>query len=323
MTIVTACGIAVADIIAADLPKISPPGKVLFTPVNLCIGGHPCNVSIDLVQMGISPSQVNVVISIGRDPFGDFIRRMLKSRRIIVDAYESDKHTSRNIILVVKGEDRRFHVDVGANEDMDPSHVLTVLKRRRPKIFYVGGTGMLGRFDERLEEVCKFARGMGCTTFLDIISPYGKNWDYILPALRWTDIFHCNDIELMNICGRRKLDRALEDLTEIGVGACIVTMGEKGALASVFGRRMKIPAFKVKVVDPTGAGDAFCAGIIFMLITKYRSSLDEGIQSLGPHEWEDVLRYASACGAASCTAVGTTTAVRREVVEEIYRKESK
>lgn len=49
LMLVTTCGIAVADIIAADLPSIASPGEAVFgrRGTELHVGGHPLNVSID------------------------------------------------------------------------------------------------------------------------------------------------------------------------------------------------------------------------------------------------------------------------------------
>jgi len=42
----------------------------------------------------------------------------------------------------------------------------------------------------------------------------------------------------------------------------IVTDGEAGVIALHMGKYVQQPGFKVDVIDPTGAGDAFCAGLL-------------------------------------------------------------
>jgi len=79
------------------------------------------------------------------------------------------------------------------------------------------------------------------------------------------------------------------------------------------------------VVDPTGAGDAFCAGIMFKLAREpFRSILGRKNQlsNLALNHWKEILTYASACGAACCTALGTTTAVKPPIIHEMMREQS-
>ena len=105
----------------------------------------------------------------------------------------------------------------------------------------------------------------------------------------------------------------------------LISAGEKGLYAMVKGRVIMAPSFKVDTVDPTGAGDALCAGVMYKLLNEpYRSRIgsDAGLESLNLEDWKDVLMYALACGAACCTATGTTTAVRPEIIQEILEDQA-
>ena len=48
--LVTCAGVYVVDIFAADLPKVSDPGELVYAPrgIEVYIGGHSVNVSINL-----------------------------------------------------------------------------------------------------------------------------------------------------------------------------------------------------------------------------------------------------------------------------------
>ncbi len=70
-----------------------------------------------------------------------------------------------------------------------------------------------------------------------------------------------DEIELLT--GKAKLDSAIETLHDQGVETVIVTLGMKGAILSTKGNLINIPACKpTKVVDPTGAGDAFIGSFL-------------------------------------------------------------
>ena len=196
--LVTACGIAVLDIIAADLPHVANPGEVVFGPegIKFHIGGHTCNVTVDLVQMGVKGKYISAIISIGADLPGAFIEGILKSKGIVVHPLKANLQTSSNLILIVKGEDRRFHVDVGANIYLDPDKAVSIVRREKPSIFYIGAPGWLGKFDDDLPRVCREVKEVGSLTLASVIAPYRKDWSYITPALEYIDILHGNAFEL-------------------------------------------------------------------------------------------------------------------------------
>jgi ribokinase len=84
-------------------------------------------------------------------------------------------------------------------------------------------------------------------------------------------------------------------LRELGVGNLIVTRGSHGALVLSADGVQEIPGVAVAVVDSTGAGDAFNAGLAV--------ALAEG-QSLA-----DAVRYANCAGALACTRLGVIPAL--------------
>ena len=313
-----------ADVIAADLPKVSDPGELTFAPIGirLAIGGHPANVSVDLLQLGIARGEVGLVGAVGTDVFGDFMEKTLRERGVITHLKRvSGVGTTSDAILVVKGEDRRFHVDLGASWYFDPDELLPVLRREKPSLLYVA-VGICGRLDERLAEVLEEGKRLGCVTFVDLAAPYGKGWDFIRGPLRWTDIFHCNDEEAMNISGTKGLDEAKNGLINMGAKMVFVTLGTKGAtLQDSRGVSMEQIPFKVDAVDPTGAGDAFCAGIITEMIKG--NLLGKIAVGLDLESMKHLLTVGQATGAVCTMGVGATTTVTRENLDRLLTDQGK
>ncbi len=314
--LVLTTGILVVDIIAAELPRIAEEGELLYVPsgITVTLGGHAGNVSIDLVQLGLKVGEVHLVSVVGKDVFGDFVERFLTERDVKVRLKRVDAHTSKNLILVVKGEDRRFHVDAGSNLFLDREFVEKTVEELKPKVLYIGGAGMLGEFDYCLPEVLEVARRIGALTFLDIVAPYGKDWSFFREAIAHCDIFHCNLLEASKITGEGDALSALKSLKKLGCKFPIITMGDRGLIAIFKNTFMEMPAFKVNVVDPTGAGDAFCAGLIFKLVEN-----PDYVENYTIEEIVDGLIFGSASGAVCCMAKGTTTNVKRDEVEALLR----
>jgi sugar/nucleoside kinase (ribokinase family) len=77
------------------------------------------------------------------------------------------------------------------------------------------------------------------------------------------NIYKSSKIEIEAVTGLSDLDSAIKMVHDHGATMALVTMGAKGAVLSVEGTRYDIPACKPeKIVDPTGAGDAFIGGFL-------------------------------------------------------------
>jgi len=321
--LVTCVGILVADIIAADLPRVSDPGELLFTgrDIELHIGGHAANVSIDLRKLDLKLGEVSSVGAVGEDIFGKYVESILEGHGVISHLQRTQgASTSKDLILVVKGQDRRYHVDVGANWNLSLNHVLSVLDEETPLIFYVGGVGFMGEFDEKLPKLLQRAKELRCLTFVDPVAPYKHGWDIVVPALRWADVFHCNNFEATKITGESDPKRAATTLLEKGAKFVIISLGGEGLIAMTKETVFKMPAFKIPVIDPTGAGDAFCAGVICGLLRAADQERSE-IAELSNDELAHALLEGEAAGAACVTMVGTTTAVTKKNVDKLLKEQ--
>ena len=320
---VTCVGILVVDIIAADLPKVSTPGELTFTPrgIEMHTGGHAGNVSIDLRKLGIREDDVSCVGAVGDDVFGDFLENLLNKHGIVTHLQRvKEAGTSKTIALVVSGEDRRFHTDIGANWHLSPEHVLSVLKNEKPAILYAGGIGITGRFDEELPKVLQKGKDLGCLTFLDAVKPYRRGWDLIFPSLKFTDVFHCNQDEAKGMTEKDNPKEAAKALIRKGAQLVIISMGEKGLIAETQNKLLEMTAFKVQVVDPTGAGDALCAGVISGLL-KATGKKWRGLSDLSIEDLSRILLEGEAAGATCVTMVGTTTAVTEQNVKKLLEEQ--
>ena len=91
-----------------------------------------------------------------------------------------------------------------------------------------------------------------------------------------------------------------------GARAVVITAGEAGCAISSEEFTGRVPAYPLKAVDSTGAGDAFLGGMI--------AGLHYGLA------WPDALRLANACGAACCEISGATPDIERsrKRVFELY-----
>ena len=97
------------------------------------------------------------------------------------------------------------------------------------------------------------------------------------------------------LTGEDDPERALRKLRRVNGGLLVITRGEEGAVALEGDTFHVAPAFRVTVVDETGAGDVFRAGFIYALRQNW------GVA--------DTLRFANAAAASSCTKLGAMPSV--------------
>lgn len=92
------------------------------------------------------------------------------------------------------------------------------------------------------------------------------------------------------LTGERDPERALRKLRKHHAGLLCVTLGTAGSMALEGDRLIHVPAFSVHAVDTTGAGDVFRAGFVYGFLAGWPTL--------------DVLKFANAAAAVSCTRLG-------------------
>jgi ribokinase len=99
--------------------------------------------------------------------------------------------------------------------------------------------------------------------------------DRLEPFIKKTHVAMPNSGELALLTGKTDYCKGAEYMLERGVKVVAVKLGEKGCYVTDGKETHLVKPFKVKVVDTTGAGDAFCAGFLYGLVND-RSLFDCG-----------------------------------------------
>ncbi len=129
--------------------------------------------------------------------------------------------------------------------------------------------------------------------------------DDLRPILPSVDFFLPNADEGRHLTGEQNPERQAAIFNEAGVKTVVITIGAEGLLVRTANDTCHVPAPSVDVVDRSGAGDAFAAGLII--------GLQEG--------WalQRTLVFASATGALACTALGCSAGIpnREHVMQQV------
>jgi len=111
------------------------------------------------------------------------------------------------------------------------------------------------------------------------------------------------------LTGEADPERALRKLRRLNSGLLCMTLGEKGAAVLDGDAIHFAPAAKVTTLDTTGAGDVFRAGFLYGLLQGWTVP--------------ELLRFANAAAAVSCTRQGAIASVpSRSEVEQLFRDTS-
>jgi ribokinase len=93
-----------------------------------------------------------------------------------------------------------------------------------------------------------------------------KGYSAIETIIKKTYALMPNSLELQQLTGESDYCKGADLMIERGVKIVAVKLGSKGCYVTDGRERLRIDPFKIKVVDTTGAGDAFCAGFLYGLI---------------------------------------------------------
>ena len=145
---------------------------------------------------------------------------------------------------------------------------------------------------------CEIAKEAGVTSLFDLdvdptyfvdVAKLGTR-DELLTAIRLADILApCKDAA-REITGKLDPVEMAEKLLSMGPMIVAITVGEKGCVLATVDKVVKVPGYRVRVVDTTGAGDAFHGGLSYGVLMGW--------------DLEKVGRFANACAALCCTRIG-------------------
>ena len=306
-------GTCMCDIIVPELEKIAEPGIIEYLQrgIELRLGGHPVDVTIDLARIGVNPADIGVISTVGTDIFADLLLREISKYGFATWIQQAEGGTGKTVILGLKGKDRLCHLDPGACQKMSLSYLVDTLTEASPEFFSLrpGYTNLDLDIAKTLEGLRK---GPLKNTFilLDLCAPYQKEWSYCLELLPYIDAIHGNSKEIVKVAGGGTLEQAADKVFSFGAKCVLLTKEADGAELLTKHHRIQQPSFQIEFVEPSGCGDAFCAGILLGL-AKTGKTLSE----LHADELSEVLIQGQVLGAAAATAVGCVEDVTREKVE--------
>ena len=296
------CGSCVVDILVRPFSLFTPAGAGrLFAvePIEMTTGGIVCNAGIAMARLGMKVAAFSYV---GNDVWAPLIRQRLQAEGVDAGALLTHPTgaSSTTAVLIDPSGERSFAHCVGAPRLMDKRLYLDHLDLfAQSRMLLLGYYSLLPNLESDLPEVFAAVREVGCRVALDAAGSGGtlQPLDRILPHL---DVYFPSFAEAAAKTGQSDPQKILDVFRNCGApGLLGVKLGGKGALLSpAAGEFIDIPCARPPgpVVDTTGAGDCFYAGLLTGLL-RGMSPLEAG-------------RLAAAVGACCVTGFGATAGVR-------------
>ncbi len=227
-------------------------------------GGCSANFSLSCARLGMD---VQLFGKVGDDVFGTYVLVELEDNRVDTkNVLLTDKKTGVTVAMV-QGIERSFITFRGENatyclNDIDVSKISADIVHL-PSYFLLDG---LRNDYVKLIDLLHAARiKVSFDTGWDPRGFARETVDPLFEILPRVDVFLPNIDEARNILGldpKTGPERAAEILLDMGVKVVAIKMGSDGCWVADRKNIEYVPAFKVKVVDTTGAGDNFNAGFI-------------------------------------------------------------
>jgi ribokinase len=269
-------------------------------------GGKGSNQAVGAAQLG---AQVHFAGIIGTDKMGDIATDLYAQAGVHAQCVQRTAllPTGLAFILLDKDGYNRIILDLGANTLMDAAFVegpCVAASLRHSQVVMT----VLEIPPAAAVRAMQLGKRSGAITMMNPAPATKLDPD----AFQYIDYLTPNESELRILMGLAPDDATptielARQLQARGANTLIVTMGENGALILTKTEQIHVPSIAVDVVDTTGAGDAFSAGLAV--------ALGEGKPLLY------AVRFANCCGALACTKLGVVPAMaHRAEAEQLFAK---
>ena len=243
--------------------------------------------SIALIAAARLGARCKIIARIGEDESGSFIGGALREEGVDVSQLLVEPGSESHVSVILVDEtsgDRSIITRPPTGQPISSAEI-------RHEDIAAGRVLFLDNISEATLQAARWARRAGMRVVLDPARPY----DEIKPLLQYVDVPIVPEAWARAWLPEQPPSVAAQRLHDEGADIAIVTLGERGAVASWDGGTQAFPAFAVDVVDTTGAGDAYHGAFMAALL----------------EDWDvpRMAEFAAAVGAMNCRAIGGRSAL--------------
>jgi len=239
------------------------------------IGGSPTNVAMNCSRLGL---KAMIVGTVGSDGFSEYIFERLNSINIVTDNIKKLNAKPTSVVFVSKSKGTPDFIpfreaDSFITEDQISKNVLQQSNIFHTTCFALSKEPAQSTILKKAEE----AFNLGCKLSIDL--NYAKKlWDTQEEAIRviktycrFNPLIKISEDDMFRLFEKELTHQEIfEFFHNLGVDTVCLTLGENGVkLSQLEKKTITLPAIKVKkIIDTTGAGDAFWSGFLYAYIKE-------------------------------------------------------
>lgn len=262
-------------------------------------GGKGANQAVAARRAG---AEVMFLTKLGNDSTGQRMEQHLLSMGLAKEALLRHPTAPSGVAFILVDRKGRNMIAVapGSNQTLTSDEV------REAGPLIAGASVLLAQLEVPLAAVAEALAIAKAHRVMTILNP-APALPLSSDILRLVEVLTPNEGEAHTLTGLEDASAAAGVLVEQGVGAVIVTLGDRGALLQTADTTRAFPAYPVLAVDSTAAGDAF-NGALACVLAEHRSL-------------EEAIAFANAAGALTTTRRGALDALpSRIAIENLCRR---
>jgi sugar/nucleoside kinase (ribokinase family) len=254
------------DIATMPIQEYPERDKQIGCEYMFSIGGQAGNCAAACASLGL---QTALVCKTGTDVLSQWVTSELQ--RIGVSCFtrvsEKEGHLGVTVSISLSDGSRSMLTDRGTNMELTERDINFTLLKNTRFLMRAGHWNTEGLFPSN-KKLLDYAQLAGAYTGVDIGWSAYRGWitsarQTVFDFLPSTDFLFINEAEIKGLSGKEK---GAYKLLEGGCKNIIVHAGAEGSSWIARDFEITCPAFNVKPVSPTGAGDVFNAGFIYAFL---------------------------------------------------------
>lgn len=267
-------------------------------------GGAPANAAGAMAKFGV---EAYFMGSVGNDPFGQFLKETLATYNINITHMQSiDVPTTLAFVSLTTDGERDFKFNRGADSKLKIEDE-TILQSF-DCFHFASATAFLGdelkiSYDQILEYGIKHNKLITFdANYRDAL--FGDQTELFITECRryisHSHITKVSDEEAILLTGIDDLIEAGTKLQQLSGNYVLLTLGANGTYLFSNQGMIHIPSQPVKMVDSTGAGDAFIGTVVALAVKEQQLSLEKMIE---------IVTIANQVGAITTTKYGALESI--------------
>lgn len=225
-------------------------------------GGSAANTIVGLARLGLNTGYIG---KLAQDREGRLLLEEFRKEKVDTHGIVTAKNGRSGVVMgfIDKKGERALYIDAGANSTIT---INEISRGYAENTSFLHVTSFVGQkaFQVQKKLIATFSTDVKIS--LDPGRLYAeKGLTALRPIIARCHVVFPNEHELELLTGRDYV-RGSKKLLEEGAKIVAVKLGPKGCYVTDGKEKHLVPRYPVKVVDTTGAGDAFCAGFLYGLI---------------------------------------------------------